>query len=171
MKACLDVYYVDSNGVAACVLFHDWTDAEPASEYKALTVGVAEYESGQFFRRELPCLLAVMEQVPAPIEVAIIDGYVWLDSHNPGLGAYLFDALDRRVPIIGVAKHRFARGTSAYEIRRGRSRAPLYVTSVGLETRTAAQLIQTMHGDFRLPTMLRRVDQISRSIIEPRSVH
>ena len=30
MKACVDVDYRDDHAVAACVLFRDWGDAEPA---------------------------------------------------------------------------------------------------------------------------------------------
>ena len=121
MKACVDIHYRDSIAAAACLLFHDWPDAISASEHTALITNIAPYEPGHFFRRELPCILAVLEHVALPLEALIVDGYVWLSNNEPGLGAHLFDALDRRVPVIGVAKTRFLRATNAREITRGRA--------------------------------------------------
>ena len=59
-----------------------------------MTAPVAAYVPGQFYRRELPCLLAVFGLVRQPLEIILIDGYVWLDAQGmPGLGGHLFDAL------------------------------------------------------------------------------
>ena len=67
-----------------------------------------EYISGQFYKRELPCILQIFSKVKEPIEVLVIDGYVWLDGKRmPGLGAYLYRALDEQVKIVGVAKNAF----------------------------------------------------------------
>ncbi len=42
------------------------------------------------------------------LETIIIDGYVWLEEPKIfGLGMYLYEALNRKYPIIGVAKSRF----------------------------------------------------------------
>jgi deoxyribonuclease V len=49
----------------------------------------------------------------------------------------------------------------AKEVLRGQSRQPLFVTSVGLED-DAAQCVRKMHGEFRMPTLLKRVDQLCR---------
>jgi deoxyribonuclease V len=38
------------------------------------------------------------------------------------------------------------------------------VTARGLSDRYAAQLVKEMHGPHRIPTMLRRVDQLARAV-------
>ena len=47
-------------------------------------------------------------------------------------------------------------------IVRGESKNPLFITSEGIAVDEAAKLIQSMHGEFRIPTMLKLVDQLSR---------
>jgi len=162
MLACVDVDYRPRGAVAACVLFRTWSDADSAAEQVEAIAQVAPYQPGQFYRRELPCLLSVLTAVREPLETIVIDGYVWLGEERPGLGAHLYEALGRRVPVIGVAKTRFAAAPSELVQRRS-SRRPLYITAAGLDPRTAAQYIQSMHGAYRLPTLLRRVDQLCRS--------
>jgi deoxyribonuclease V len=122
---------------------------------------VAEYQPGEFYRRELPCLLAVLERGPAA-EVAVVDGYVWLGPERPGLGAHLFEALGKRIAVIGVAKTRFAGAGEAVPMYRGESRSPLYVTAAGVGVTEAAGWIARMAGPYRVPEMLKRVDQLAR---------
>jgi deoxyinosine 3'endonuclease (endonuclease V) len=65
--------------------------------------GVQTYQPGRFFQR----LLAALRRLP-PMEIVLIDGYVWLDNLGiPGLGARLFQALEGEVPVIGIAKTKF----------------------------------------------------------------
>jgi deoxyribonuclease V len=162
MIACVDVDYREKEAVAACVLFRAWTDADSASEHVERLPGVEPYRPGEFYRRELPCLLAVLRDVAEPLETVVIDGYVWLrDEDTPGLGGHLFEALGRSVPIVGVAKTRFA-GASAEAVCRGDSRRPLYVSAAGMERVVAARCVQLMHGPYRIPTLLKRVDQLCR---------
>lgn len=162
MLACVDVDYQEKGAVAACVLFRSWGDAGSAEERVEAIARVEPYQPGQFYRRELPCLLSVLRTVAEPLEAVVVDGYVWLkDETTPGLGAYLYEALGRDVPVIGVAKTRFA-GAAAEAVRRGDSRRPLYVSAIGIDRQTAAQYIQAMHGPYRIPTLLRRVDQLCR---------
>ena len=86
---------------------------------------VQSYQPGQFFRRELPCLLAVLPELP-PVAVVVVDGYVWLDGVSvAGLGARLYQALAGKVAVIGVAKTRFAGAGAAVEVVRGRSTRPM----------------------------------------------
>jgi len=122
---------------------------------------VEAYQPGQFYRRELPCLLRVLTNVTEPLEAIVIDGYVWLGENRPGLGAHLYEALARSVPIIGVAKTHF-RGAVAEEVCRGDSRRPLFISVAGLSAQTAADHIRSMHGPYRLPTMLAKVDHLCR---------
>jgi deoxyribonuclease V len=91
----------------------------------------------------------------------IVDGYADLDpTGRAGLGARA--AAEFAVPVIGVAKTRFATATHAVEVRRGGATRPLYVTATGLPAGVAAELIRTMAGRHRLPDGLRRVDALAR---------
>ena len=164
MIACVDVDYRQSHAVAACILLRNWTDAHCVNEFTARLESVKPYQPGQFYKRELYPLLRVLSGTSAPIRTIVIDGYVWLRSEKgtPGLGAYLYDALDKRVPVIGVAKNRFKDADFAIKVLRGSSKRPLYVTAAGMSPRIAAVHISKMHGEHRIPTMLRKVDQLCR---------
>ena len=168
MIACLDVDYRDPSACAAAVTIHDWSDAMPSGESIVQIADVAPYEPGQFYRRELPCLLAALKTLPR-IETAVIDGYVWLDAAmTPGLGAYLHEALSGEVVVIGVAKTKYRGADHAHEVFRGTSARPLYVTAAGISPDAAAKHIRTMHGDHRIPSILARVDRLCRDSISPK---
>ena len=163
MIACLDVDYRDPAACAAAITLDDWPDAQPSGERVVQLGQVAPYQPGEFYRRELPCLLAVLETLP-PIEVAVIDGYVWLDdAMKPGLGAHLYEALSRRTTVIGVAKSKFRGANHAQEVLRGTSGRLLFVTSAGIPPQLAADYVRSMHGAHRIPSMLARVDQLCRT--------
>jgi deoxyribonuclease V len=166
MIACVDVDYRDTHAIAACVLFRSWTDPVSSDEKVERLSPIEPYIPGQFYRRELPCLLAVLRSVRDAIDTVVVDGYVWLkDEHSPGMGARLFEALGGRTPVIGVAKTRFLSSSIAAEVKRGGSLRPLYVTAAGINLASAATQIQGMHGDHRIPTMLKRVDRLCRETI------
>jgi deoxyribonuclease V len=163
MIACVDVDYRADEAVAACIVFDDWRAAQGVGEVVERVSPVAPYEPGKFYRRELPCLLAVLSKVGQPLETIVVDSYVWLhDEQSPGLGGHLFEALQQRVPIIGVAKTQFLSAGAAQPVLRGNSKRPLFVTAAGVDLPTACRHIQRMHGNFRIPTLLKRVDQLCR---------
>jgi len=88
---------------------------------------------------------------------------VWLDdAYAPGLGAHLYEALGKTVPVVGVAKTQFLSASVAVTVTRGNSRRPLYVSAACMDLETAARNIQSMHGPFRVPTLLKKVDQLCR---------
>jgi deoxyribonuclease V len=157
--ACLDVDYRSQGAVAAGVWFRGWGSAAAEFESAVSLSEVAEYEPGSFYRRELPCMLAVLKTGPQA-DVVVVDGYVWLADRAAGLGAHLH-AVTGGV-VVGVAKSRFAGATSAVPVCRGRSRSPLYVTAVGMSVTEAAESVTGMHGPYRVPTLLRRVDALTR---------
>ena len=97
MIAALDVRYDEDalTGQGAAVVFEQWDDAVPLAEYTATFNGIEPYVPGQFFKRELPCLLAVLEKVREPLDQIIVDGFVSLGD-RPGLGMHLWEALDRK---------------------------------------------------------------------------
>lgn len=165
MIACLDVDYRETAAYAAGLAFHDWSDAAPAVEKIIPVSRVHPYQPGQFFRREPPCLLAVLRELP-PVAVVIVDGYVWLDGVSvAGLGAHLYQALAGKVAVIGVAKTRFAGAGAAVEVVRGRSTRPLFITAAGMNTESAAEHVRSMHGPNRIPTLLKRVDSLARRAV------
>lgn len=157
---CVDVDYRGEIAVAAGVWFQGWSASEGTAEVVTTLGEVAPYRPGELFRRELPGLLAVLTRGPAA-DVVVVDGYVWLGPGRPGLGAHLFAALGNRI-VVGVAKSRFAGATDAVPVYRGSSRSPLYVTAAGVLAADAAAWIAAMHGPYRIPTLLKRVDQLAR---------
>jgi deoxyribonuclease V len=163
MLAALDVCYGARGAAAACVLFQRWNDPAEAEHLVAHVADVAPYEPGAFYKRELPCLLAALAMVRAPLEAIAIDGYVWLSAEGrPGLGAHLFEALHQCIPVVGVAKTTFAGAAFAEPVTRGGSARPLLVTAAGVDAAVAAGWIRTMHGPHRIPTLLKRADRLCR---------
>src|SRR6188474_2303617 len=109
MIVCVDVDYRAAEVVTACVGFLDWADAAPCLESVTRTEGAPpEYESGAFYRRELPYLTAALAVLTTSPRIIVVDGYVWLTPGRPGLGAHLHAALGGGVEIVGVAKRNFA---------------------------------------------------------------
>jgi deoxyribonuclease V len=151
--------------VAAGVWFRGWSAAAAEHEAAAVVREVADYRPGEFYRRELPGLLAVLAEGPPP-DIGIVDGYVWLGrsagAGRPGLGAYLYEALGGRVPVVGVAKTRFA-SAEAVPVVRGVGRSPLWVTVAGIDPAAAARHVAAMHGPYRVPTLLKRADHLART--------
>jgi len=166
MILATDVHYANSTATAAGVLFEHWSDPEPKREYVQKIEEVAPYESGHFYKRELPCILKLLKTHRLSVDCIVVDGYVYLDDDlRPGLGKYLFDALDGSVIVIGVAKAAFQSTSKESEILRGKSEKPLYVTTTS-KLDTAKGNIMRMHGEFRIPTLLKRVDNLCRAKLE-----
>jgi deoxyribonuclease V len=163
MILAVDVQYSENNAVAAGVLFESWQDEKAQKESVSLIEGVAGYEPRNFFKRELPCILKLIVEHHLKPEIIIVDGYVFLDGFSKaGLGKHLYDALNGEVSVVGIAKKRFKDIDSRLEVYRGSSRKPLYVTAVGIDLERAKRNVCTMHGKNRLPTLIKRADQICR---------
>lgn len=164
MIACVDVHYRDSRAIAAGLLFEDWAAPCATLEVVRSVAPIAPYEPGRFYLRELPCIMAVLEKLPTRPAAIVIDGYVWLgDESRPGLGARLHRALGGKAAVIGVAKSAFCPGPAVRELVRGRSLRPLYVTAAGLPVTEAVACVAAMHGSFRIPTLVKRADTLSRA--------
>ncbi len=165
--AFLDVHYKDAGARAACALTESWEAESPVSTYVQDIETVEPYEPGNFYRRELPCLLSVLRLLPALPATIVVDGYVWLSSGDrPGLGARLYDALGRGTSVVGIAKTAFAgveSCASVVPVFRGTSQNPLFVTAVGMEPGIAAQCVSRMAGKYRIPDIVRIADRLSRS--------
>jgi len=168
-KFAVDVHYND-NGTAnvSSLEFEEWN----ASDYKYASTKIVEnikpYESGQFYKRELPCIISILGEFNLDlVEYIIIDGYVWLGTvDKPGLGTYLYHAFNQKIPIIGVAKSKYDHTPQDedFAIEFAYNTASLEGNTITLEE--AKNFIQKMHGDNRIPTLLKKVDQIARGRIE-----
>lgn len=162
MILAVDVQYADDHAYVAAVAFNDWNAEQAAREYESSVDGIADYVPGQFYKRELPCILKLLNEHKLTPDVIVIDGYVYLgDKKRPGLGMYLYNALEGKSKIVGVAKRAFYGVSDKQKIFRGNSKVPLYVTAIGIEIETAKQNIIKMRGS-RIPTLLKHVDQLSR---------
>lgn len=163
MILAVDVQYKADKGFVSGVLFEDWSADKPCGSYAYVHHGVAEYVPGEFYKRELPCILGLIQQVKPPPDYIVIDGFVFLDgASRPGLGKHLYDELLGRSKVIGVAKTSFASMTEAHEVLRGDSQRPLYVTCAGEELAQAQAKIAMMHGPHRIPSLLKLADQMCR---------
>jgi deoxyribonuclease V len=168
--ATVDVYYLAGGSArAAAVLATDASFTHVVAEATVVVMAgqAPAYEPGEFFRRELPPIRAVLTAVERP-GLLIVDGYVDLDPHGRmGLGAHAH--VEFGIPVIGVAKSPFTAATHAAAVWRGTSARPLYVTAAGLPVAEAAELVRRMPGRYRLPDPLRRADALSRGAsVRPR---
>jgi len=165
MILATDVHYDgDQAAVAAGVLFADWPDARAQAQVTAAISPIAPYQSGAFYQRELPCLMALIQRLDHRPKVIVIDGFVTLGTEQqPGLGAHLYAVLEAQIPVIGVAKTAYRNTPVTCAVHRGQSTQPLYVTAAGLDLESAKADILRMHGTHRIPTLLRDVDQLART--------
>lgn len=165
MILAVDVQYEDNSALAAGVIFPMWSSTEPNRYITKSISGIEPYEPGAFYKRELPCILSLLEDVNEHLEIIVVDGFVTLGKEETkGLGMYLFEALNEKTTVIGVAKKAFKDTPKACEVYRGESLNPLYVTSVGLSLEKAISGVASMHGKHRIPTLLKKADQLCRGI-------
>jgi deoxyribonuclease V len=162
----LDVAYAPDAAGVACVLADGWTsDTALATATRRIAGAATPYEPGELYRRELPLLLSLLEEIEQLPGILVVDGYVWLGDGLPGLGARLFEAYRATIPVIGVAKSRYQGDTWSAEVLRGVSRRPLHVTAAGVELSEAAGWIRRMHGAHRIPAFLQQADHLAREAL------
>lgn len=165
MILAVDVHYENTTAVVAGIGFARWTDKAPETSYVSTIEQTGGYIPGQFYKRELPCILRLLDEHQLSPTHILIDGYVYLDGHSrPGLGKHLYDALSGKVKIIGVAKNPFKGIPAEYTLYRGSSAKPLYITCAGMMPTEAKSRIAAMHGPYRIPTLLKTVDQLCRTL-------
>lgn len=164
MIACFDVHYQQDTATVAAILFENWSDSEFVDQSVLQIDGVGDYEPGKFYQRELRPLLSLIAKISAPIDTYVVDAYCHLDaSGTPGLGAYLHQQLPINSTVVGVAKNRFRETNHAQEVLRGESSRPLFVTAIGVSNPVAGDWLRIMDGKHRIPTLLKRVDQLCRT--------
>ena len=159
----IDVQYDETKATAAGILFPHWETNEIAQTIVKEIGNIAQYEPGFFYKRELPCIMSLLKDINCNLEAIVIDGYVTLgQDKQPGLGMHLFNSIGQAAPIIGVAKRKFLHTPPECEVFRGNSKNPLYVTTAGISLSEGKKLVSSMHGIFRIPTLLKNVDQLCR---------
>ncbi len=161
MILTFDTYYFDNKAKTVCVSFENWSDNIPAQIYSETIEGIADYEPGAFYKRELPCILSLIKQIDLKqVNYIIVDSFVVLnDNGKLGLGGHLFEALNKKIPIIGVAKSGFHENKkNVKELLRGDSKKPLYISAIGVDLENAHEMIKSMHGNYRMPTLLQILD-------------
>ena len=161
MIISFDTYYFDNKAKTIGIAFDDWKNDEPIKIYSEIIEGIAEYEPRLFYKREMPCILSLLKKIDlSKIELIIVDGYVILDDNGKyGLGGHLYENLNEKIPIIGVAKSGYdSNKINSKALLRGESKRPLYVSAIGIELNLAFEHIKSMHGNYRIPTLLQIMD-------------
>ena len=164
MILALDTYYRENMAKTVGIAFH-WNDLEPRQVYTAIHEPVKPYISGQFYQRELPCLKQLLDKIDlSSIEAIIVDGYVFVDNEKKyGLGGHLWETLGQTIPVIGVAKNALKDTEKvSVPLLRGKSTNPLYVSTMGLPLDKTATKVEKMQGPYRIPTLLKKLDQLTR---------
>jgi deoxyribonuclease V len=164
MLLAIDVYYKENEAKVVAVLFNP-EDETPQSIVIDQITGIEDYVSGEFYKRELPCIQSILQKINLnDIEAVIIDGHIYVDDDGTfGLGGYTWESLDKKIPVIGVAKNSFFKNKNTVkEVFRGESKKPLYVSSIGIDLDIATNLIKKMKGDYRIPTVLKELDRITK---------
>ena len=178
-KIAIDAYY--NNGICHVVggIFDNWTDEHVLKFIYADVKVDSDYIPGEFYKRELPGILKLLEQIDLnEFDTIIVDGYVYLvepdNVEKPGLGMRLYWSLrDQNKPvksfsIVGIAKSLYGENEEAYNrCFRGNSKNPLYITTstdwvLGLSPGDLApdilDQIHNMSGEYRIPTIIKEVD-------------
>ncbi|WP_433778086.1 endonuclease V [Flavobacterium anhuiense] len=165
MILAFDTYYFDQKAKTVCLEFSEWNEGKNFKIHSETIDNVAEYIPGEFYKRELPCILSLLNQIDlSKVEAIVVDGFVYLnDELKYGLGGYLYEKLNKEIPIIGVAKTNFTSiEKNKKALFRGDSKKPLYITSIGIDLDEAYKKVEGMHGEFRMPTLLKELDRLTK---------
>ncbi|MEO7213763.1 endonuclease V [Mucilaginibacter sp.] len=165
MLLAFDSYYYADKAKTVCFIFDEWTSVEPKDVIIEITNSEAGYQSGEFYKRELPCILNALKRVDLnDIDAIIIDGFVVLDDFGKlGLGGHLYEERNRSIPVIGIAKNDYKSliDNKRAELR-GKSTKPLYITALGINIDEAAAYVKMMSGEYRIPTLLKQLDILTK---------
>lgn len=169
MIYAFDTFYHDHSALTVCIGFENWQSKDLSFCCTKTRQMTADYVSGQFYKRELPCILDFMDKEVRTEEqdLIIVDGYVFLDDEGKlGLGGHLFHALGCKTPVIGVAKTNFLTLLNLKkEVLRGQSAKPLYITAIGVDLSVASAGVSQMTGNFRIPDLLKKLDMLTKSAV------
>ena len=129
----------------------------------AIVTEVGDYIPGQFYKRELKSVEAIINQMKKEeIDLIVVDGYADSGTEEHALGTFVFE--EYNIPVIGIGKTRYGRCVlENLEVYRGKkAKSPLYVTSKGMDNEKAKKLVRQMAGDNRLPYFVKLADTKAR---------
>lgn len=164
MILAIDVHYKENYAKTVGLLFQ-WEDENPKEIITVKIPEVEEYIPGQFYKRELPCILKLLQEIDLnKIDVIIVDSHIFVSNEKKiGLGGYLYKSLNGKIPIIGVAKkHFYDTDKVSFPLFRGSSKNPLYISSIGFNIDMAIKKIHEMKGNYRIPTILKELDRLTK---------
>lgn len=167
MIVAFDTYYFENKAKTVCLAFENWNDSDKFKVFTEILENINEYIPGEFYKREMPCILSLLQKIDnSNIDAIIVDGFVFLDDNDKlGLGGHLYEALNYNIPVIGVAKSNFATiNQHKKELYRGQSKNPLHITSIGMDLDIATENIRRMSGQYRMPTLLKELDKLTKTI-------
>lgn len=162
----VDVQYKGDIAFVCGVSFSSPAQEKPEHIYHTKLKAPDHYVSGEFYRRELPCIVKLLEEHDLNPGVIIVDGYTYLDNTKTfGLGARLsayFSEKGKEVLTIGVAKNPRKNTPKQWKIYRGNSTKPLFVSALGTNNEFAIDFIRNMAGEHRVPTLIKLADTLCR---------
>jgi deoxyribonuclease V len=169
MILILDGDYKDNSCFMVGTLIKDFSDSEILGFVCAEVDKVGEYESGEFYKRELKGICAVLSNLniypgtlSSSIDCIVIDGYATFgDENHLALGEHIYKKYN--MPIIGIAKNKnILCKLENTEVYRGISKNPLYVTSFGCSNEIAKKCVREMAGEHRIPDIIKLTDSLAR---------
>lgn len=175
MIIALDSYYQGDICNTSLVLFSKKEDKYIYTDTIYTTV-TSPYIPGMFYLRELPGIKLILSKFKFEnpewwdsVDTIIVDSFYKLKKDDKiwdGLGSHLFNWLvefNNQKHIVSVAKNPFGECEEISElVYRGGSQKPLFVQSSGDASYDADMIENELHGNYRIPTMLKIVDQLSR---------
>jgi deoxyribonuclease V len=63
MIYAFNTYYFDDYANTICIAFENWTSEKETQILSEKTAVTSDYESGAFYKRELPCILSLLEKI------------------------------------------------------------------------------------------------------------
>ena len=164
MKLAVAVHRHGEGALAAALAFDDWDAPEATRSWTTRIARLDKPVRGEPDLHELTCLLQMLHAHALQPELIVIDGLVHLDAQEtPGLGHLLHHALGGLVPVIGVNKTAVPALPTQFELTREEETRPLIVTCIGIDLGAAKARLRGMHGQRRVPTLLKRVAQLAKN--------
>ena len=178
MIVAFDTYYYNGFSYTVGGVFKSWGDKDVS--YYATSVRTcidADYKPGELYKRELPAIMQCLATLNIDtIDTIIVDGFVWLSEDGKtltkGLGAHLQDAIfnkyNTKKTIVGIAKNRYhVKIPDCVDLERGLiSAKPIFVTcSETCFAEHYATQVKVMHGDYRIPSIIKAVDTKTRELM------
>lgn len=176
-KLAIDSYYYsDTNCYTVGLVFDQWNSKEPLYILESTVTEFSPYVPGKFWKRELPGILSIIQKINLlEFDTILLDGFTGLiDSsgiRSSGLGEKLEANINMhsRLSIIGVAKTLFGKSDlCSSPVYRGQAKTPLWVSvTPGSEVSlpTAANYVKSMHGDYKIPSILKQLDKYTKRFI------